>query len=430
MKMIRILPFFAALAVLFSGCLKDSCDRVVTYTKVEPVYRTWEEIRTTPIEMAAARPLENPGKIYTYQSYIFINEENAGIHVIDNSIPSAPQQIGFITLEGNEDISIKNGLLYANNYMDLVTIEVSNLPDIQVVGRTKNVFPVLWNDEENQRILAYYDTEEVTEEMSCDELSTLEKTGNVYWSCLNCFDFFVWEDLSSSTNVSTGSSGGTGTGGSMARFSIVGDYLYVVDNTALKVFSLTSPPEATLANTVHVGWGIETLFPWQDKLFIGSNSGMFIFDNSNPTEPVLLSEFQHARACDPVFVKDNFAYVTLRDGTVCQGFVNQLDLIDISDLTKPVLLRSFPMDNPHGLSILDNTLLLCEGNFGLKTFDIENPLILDQHLADHVPTLHAFDVIALPGNDKIALVIGDDGFYQFDFSDPEHLELLSKIEVR
>ena len=38
--------------------------------------------------------------------------------------------------------------------------------------------------------------------------------------------------------------------------------------------------------------------------------------------------------------------------------------------------------------------------------------------------------IAIPGNENILLVIGDDGFYQFNFDDPNQLVQLSHIPVR
>ena len=37
-------------------------------------------------------------------------------------------------------------------------------------------------------------------------------------------------------------------------------------------------------------------------------------------------------SCDPVVVQGDYAFVTLRGGTECQGFSNQLDIIDISTL--------------------------------------------------------------------------------------------------
>ncbi len=87
------------------------------------------------------------------------------------------------------------------------------------------------------------------------------------------------------------------------------------------------------------------------------------------------------------------------------------------------------MENPHGLSVKGNTLLLCERDFGLKTFDNTNPITVGDRLLDHVKNVKATDVISLPGNTNVAMVIREGGFYQYNFSDPSELQLLSVIPV-
>jgi hypothetical protein len=417
-----LITLTALLGFSAQGCLKDKCERTVSYIRVDPVFKSLAEIHSGEVVAEAPREIKNPGKLYYYNNRIFINERREGIHVIDNTDPSNPVNVEFISIPGNEDMAIKNGILYANSYIDLLTIK---LDGYQVINRTENVFPPLWEDVQNNQVAVYYQETPVTEVLDCDAYSSLKQIDDQFFFFNGAFEGDVDVLAPSAGN----SSGGTGIGGSMARFTIVSDYLYVVDEFNLNVFDLGQPTEPVQASTVNIGWGIETIFPYEDKLFIGSNSGMFIFDNSNPTMPTQLAAFAHARACDPVVVKDDFAYVTLRDGSACEGFVNQLDLVDISTITNPVLVKSFPMDNPHGLSIKDNSLFLCEGDFGLKSFDITDPAALSQHLLDHETGIHAFDAIALPGSANLLLVIGEDGFYQYNFDNPSNLKLLSKITV-
>ena len=101
-------------------------------------------------------------------------------------------------------------------------------------------------------------------------------------------------------------------------------YLYTVNQSAMQLFNIQNPAEPQVGNQDQLGWGIETIFPYKDKLFIGSQTGMHIYDNANPENPMRLSVFQHARVCDPVVVHDDIAYVTLRSGNQCGGFTNQL----------------------------------------------------------------------------------------------------------
>ena len=101
----------------------------------------------------------------------------------------------------------------------------------------------------------------------------------------------------------------------MARFSIVNNYLYTVNNSQLTSFNITTANNPVKTATQTVGWNIETIYPFSNKLFIGSMTGMFIYDISNPATPVAQGQFTHVRSCDPVIADGNYAYVTLRGGT-------------------------------------------------------------------------------------------------------------------
>lgn len=402
---------FIAIVIMMSSCVKDTCTREMTYVKYTPIYMTTAEYRQDAV-IENSQELKEPGKIYFYNDYIFINEIRKGIHIIDNSNPSSPQNLGFINIKGNIDIAVKNNVLYADNFTDLLAIDITDpLAPVQL-SREQDVFPTL-GDDGNGGFLMYYETEEVTEIVNCN-------TGGGWRG-----GFFVDDIALEATNYSGDASAPAGVGGSMARFTIVDDYLYTVDISDLHIFDISNNANPNKISSTTVGWNIETIFPNGNKLFLGSSNGMFIYDITNRTSPSLLSEFWHVGACDPVFVQGNLAYVTLRSGTICDGFNNQLEVIDITDPTQPSLLKTYEMDNPHGLAIANNTMFLCEGDYGLKILDIEDHLAIDE--LKHYKDFSTFDVIALPNN--LLLVIGSDGFYQYDYSDVNNLEQLSKIEV-
>jgi hypothetical protein len=83
------------------------------------------------------------------------------------------------------------------------------------------------------------------------------------------------------------------------------------------------------------------------------------------------------------------------------------------------------MDNPYGLGIDNKKLFICEGAKGLKTFDANN--ILDIKQLQHFKDMNAYDVIPL---NNTLMLIGTDGLYQYDYSNPSSLKLLSKIAVK
>jgi hypothetical protein len=116
----------------------------VTYPPIKvwgykPVYGT-ETAAKNIIYTDTARPVVNAGNIYAFHNYIFQMDAGLGIHVIDNSNPSAASRIGFITVKGCSQISIKDDKLYTNSYDDLVVLDFSNLATIHEVSRLKGVF--------------------------------------------------------------------------------------------------------------------------------------------------------------------------------------------------------------------------------------------------------------------------------------------------
>ena len=216
----------------------------------------------------------------------------------------------------------------------------------------------------------------------------------------------------------------TGIAGSMARFALMNNYLYTAGQYNLKAIDITSPQSPVVINTIPLGWGIETIYPFEDKLFIGSTTGMLMYSITDAANPVQAGTFSHARVCDPVIADDKYAYVTLRDGSTCQGFLNELNIVDVSNLSAPVLVKKYDLTNPHGLSKDGNLLFICDGADGLKIFDVAD--VNNIQLKKHLPGLETYDVIAYNG---LALVVAKDGLYQFDYSNINNVQQLSKISI-
>jgi hypothetical protein len=167
-----------------------------------------------------------------------------------------------------------------------------------------------------------------------------------------------------------------GQGGSLARFAIVGNYLYSVDKSRLKVFDITAPDNPVLKSTQDVGFAIETIFPFKDKLFIGSTSQVYIFSISDPANPKKLSSAispQVLRRCDPVVAKDTVAFATLRTNGPCGGTQSILAVYDIKDITNPVQITTYPVGEPYGLGYSGDVLYVCDRQYGLLLFDITQP---------------------------------------------------------
>jgi hypothetical protein len=182
----------------------------------------------------------------------------------------------------------------------------------------------------------------------------------------------------------------TGQGGSLATFAIVGNYLYTVSEEQLKVFDISDQGNPQLKNTENIGFTIETIFPFKDKLFIGSPTQIFIYSIEDPANPKKLSSAISPtvmRRCDPVVAKDSVAYATLRTNGPCGGTQSVLAVYNIKDVTNPVQVYTFPVSEPYGLGYSGDVLYVCDKYAGLMLFDISDPYKpspLDHNLQDGV----------------------------------------------
>jgi hypothetical protein len=214
-----------------------------------------------------------------------------------------------------------------------------------------------------------------------------------------------------------------GQGGSLARFALYLDYLYVVDDTNLNVFSIVNREEPVQVNTIPIGFNIETLFNYKNYLYIGSRNGMYIYGIDNAEEPVYISDVQHFTACDPVIANDTHAFVTLHTNIGCGININVLEIYDITEITNPILISSRNLTQPIGIGLYNNYLFVCDDE--VKVFDISNPE--NSQLVTSID-VNTFDVIINNGN---LVLIGENGLYQYslDSSDITNITHLSTINI-
>ncbi|MCH6201472.1 hypothetical protein MMU07_17965 [Aquiflexum sp. LQ15W] len=391
----------------------DEVTNTYTYKTIIPVYLQMSTVREADIIIEPGKELDNPGKIYIYEDYLFINEPQKGIHILDNSNPADPKNLNFINIPGNVDLAINSNILYADNYVDLLSFDISDVRSIKMVGREEDVFKSMYSNFDTGQIITWKDT-------------VLTSESDRMWGWAG---WWGRPEFSSFANDSGSKGGGQsyGQGGSMARFTLMSAHLYAVDQYSLRVFDVTKEDEPTFIKNIELGWGIETIFPFQEKLFIGSTTGMHIYDASTPSDPKKMAEYSHFTACDPVVVNEDYAFVTLRNGEFCRQGVNELQVLDIKDPYNPKLLKSYAMLNPHGLGLAGDYLYIAEGKHGLKSFNVADVMNIDKHQLEFLKSMKSVDIIPGP---KSLIVIGPDGVCQFDYSTPSKLKPLSCIQVK
>ncbi|MEO7766646.1 MAG: hypothetical protein ABIS01_04440, partial [Ferruginibacter sp.] len=256
------LSFIFAIAFLMQGCVKDTLQ--TTYTYFSPVYKSKAEVFQS-IKSASPMALHNTGKLFLYGHYLFVNEINKGVHIIDNSNPQNPKNISFVSIPGNVDIAVKNTTLYADLYNDLATINIADPSNVVLQNVITNVFPERNYSNGFRQDTTKYIVDWIRQETKDKQNIENNKSLPVMWLSAS----FLQSDAVAA--------GLTGVGGSMARFTIVNNYLYTVGQASLAAFNISLPAEPVKENVKSIGWNIETIYPLKDKLFIGSQTGMFIY---------------------------------------------------------------------------------------------------------------------------------------------------------
>jgi len=422
----RFNTIFMLLAMIFilSGCEDKYTEQ---YLSLEPVYMSYKDFREA-VKVESTHLLEKPGKIYYKDNYLFINEIMKGIHVYNNTNPASPQYVGFIVIPGNVDMVIKGNIMYADSYIDLVGIDISNPATAKEVARLKSVFPYSVPPyESSYRLGTIDDTQGVVVDWNIQKIR--KEIEQISYPVYPVYFGSKFTDFSLSADaVSNGAqqTSPAGIGGSMARFGLVGNHLLAVDNSSYYNFDLTNATSPSLETKQGMSWGIETMFLSGNTMFLGTSNGMLTYDVTDVTKPVYISNFWHATGCDPVVVQNNRAYVTIRGGNACGSLINRLDVLDITNLKAPALLRSYSMTGPYGLGISGDVLFVCDGTAGLRVYNAADPYLISEHLIATLKDINAFDVIPLG---KSLLMIGSDGFYQYDYTNLNDIKQISSIKV-
>jgi hypothetical protein len=216
--------------------------------------------------------------------------------------------------------------------------------------------------------------------------------------------------------------GPSGHGGSLARFTIAMNHLYVVDDFKLYTYSLSNSVNPQLTSTVQLGGDIETIYSYKDKLFIGSRNAMFIYSISDPASPQSLGSASHVRACDPVVANDSIAYVTVRNGSSCGSSISALIVYNVKNVLSPQQITSVTMESPYGLGANKNRLYVCNGTNGMNIYDItkgSQPLLKKKITDDTY-----YDVIAL---ENVLVCMVKDGMVLYDYNNTDELVKMAKI---
>lgn len=420
MKKLMYLFFLSVICLLY-GCNDNMKVReTITLTVNKPVLMSADVFRSSVKVKTQPEEITQQGKICFYEGYLYISEPGKGIHIIDNRNPSSPSPVGFIEMIGNADVAIRNNMLYADSFVDLVWFDITN-PALPVLkNRLENVFPQ-----------AFPPIEEGTVDYQLCESAAANSQIVVGWTQEEesyTYEYYkdqiVYNDAM--TNSSGSSSGGSiGLNGSMSRFGFYQNYLYVVLNNYMSIFDLSGDKPIKAVDNISIGGNVETIFSYKDYMFMGTPTGMMIYSVSDPLKPEYQSMMWHVYGCDPVVVENDIAYVTVHSGNNCGQNFNELIILDVKDVKNPQPIVSYTMTKPKGLGIDNGMLFLCDD--GLKIYNAGDPQTLMANRLAHYSGMEGYDVIP---HDNVLMMIADDGIYQYDYSNLKEIKQLSKLAMK
>ena len=125
-----------------SACtFSDTDQKDVIVSGITPVYGNARYLSN--IEVGDTIEMKSPGKIVYKAPYLFVNEIDKGIHVINNSIPQNPIKESFIHIPFNKDLAVQGNIIYADNNNDLISLIYYSKDSIKLIDREENTFDKL-----------------------------------------------------------------------------------------------------------------------------------------------------------------------------------------------------------------------------------------------------------------------------------------------
>ncbi|MDI3318248.1 hypothetical protein [Pinibacter soli] len=132
-----MIPFTACVVIALTACTPDQNAPMEGQAYV-PVYYSEQNIQQISTDLP--KVTTDPGKIYAYGNYIFQNDKNSGIHIIDVSDKKHPRKTAFINIPFSNELAVKGHYLYADNYKDMVVFDISDPERPVMIKRMENVF--------------------------------------------------------------------------------------------------------------------------------------------------------------------------------------------------------------------------------------------------------------------------------------------------
>lgn len=218
--------------------------------------------------------------------------------------------------------------------------------------------------------------------------------------------------------------------GSITRFAVLNNYLYALDQNRVLTYDVSNSSNMIKVSELKTDFGLETITIYEGTIYIGSRTALYILGLDNPAAPELLSKSERdpmfSGGCDPVVVKGDYAYSTIKIIENICGTVNQFSRLlvyNVNNPENPSLIGEYEMNIPNGLGYKENTLFVCdEGADQVILFNISNPTNLSQ-----IGAINLTDPVDVIVNADRMVVSTKTGFSFYNIADINNIQDLGTI---
>ena len=140
----KLILILITASLLFYSCVPpdEGEDILINTSSYKPIIMSRSAARSS-ISFMEPRKISNAGKLTVRDSIVFLNEKYKGYHIINNSDPSSPVNIGFLRVPGSIDMVIKGSFIYADQSVEFLTIDISHYQNPKVVAGIDDLLPEL-----------------------------------------------------------------------------------------------------------------------------------------------------------------------------------------------------------------------------------------------------------------------------------------------
>ena len=357
-------------------------------------------VGNAPIDSRTSRAIA----VYVNGNYAYM-ACSGGLHIVDVSIPTSPQVVGFYSLEQYYDPIHRiparaKDIIADGNYAYLMVeygfndgciidiLDVSNPAQPKSTGKfisigDWNKADLLYQRRDNRNYLFF----------SCDMNNTME----------------IW-DVSNPLSPQNKS-----TIHSVEKFSVNGNYAFITYGYDVKVFNIGNPTNPQQVGTCTINYYAEDIFAAGNYLFLAEETDttqdqwqIQIIDVSNPTTPAV------SGSC--AFSGD-LMELTVTGGTALAAALERgLYIFDVSKPASPRLLKNYDFSwSPIDICVAGDRAYVVDRHKELNIFDISAPT--SPFLLGKYGTSAYIWAVSLFGN-YAYLTTWDNGLEIIDVKDP------------